>query len=235
MRTAFHVHTAASHDSSLRIGLIYLMCKIRGIDCVAVTDHNEIHGAQRASRILESRGIQVIVGEEIFTSEGEIIGLFLKEHIAPGLTPEETIAEIRRQGGVVYVPHPYDEKRYKTVLSESAQMRLKDSFDCMEFHNGRNISEKFSDRQLEIVNNLGLQRVVGDDAHCFFEVGRNYCITEENFTVDNFSEVLKGATFHTSKCHPLAHRCTQLVRVKKMFMKGDFNALYRVLVRKFRK
>src|SRR5690606_3298386 len=92
--------------------------KVKKIDIVGITDHNEIKGAQEFKKFLEKFGIKVIVGEEIFSSKGEIIGLFLSEKIEPGMSPRDTMLEIKKQGGLVYIPHPYDEKRYKTVLAE---------------------------------------------------------------------------------------------------------------------
>lgn len=211
---------------------LYLMAKLRGIDCFAITDHNEVAGALKYKPWLESKGIQVIVGEEVFTTEGEIIGLFLKERIQPGLTPEETIEEIRQQDGIVYLPHPYDEKRNKTVLSESAQIRLAKSFDCVEIHNGRNIKRSFSKIQKDKALKLHLLPVVGGDSHVFFEVGRNICITKKPFTRENFIDLLNNARFQTLDCLAFAHQVTRLVRIKKLIAKGDYDGLRRAVNRK---
>ncbi|MCM1523207.1 MAG: hypothetical protein NC120_02005 [Ruminococcus sp.] len=118
MKTELHVHTRYSHDSILCISLIGLMCRLRHIDCVAVCDHNTAAGGIAAKKILPRFGVKVIAGEEIFTDSGEIIGLFLKRDIPAGLSAEDTVREIKKQGGLVYIPHPYDEKRYKTVLKK---------------------------------------------------------------------------------------------------------------------
>lgn len=232
MRTEFHVHTRASHDSLMGRRALLAMCRARGIGCVAITDHNEVFGALAFKPYLEARGLRVIVGEEVFTSEGEIIGLFLNERVESGMTPEETVAEIRRQGGIVYVPHPYDEKRRRTVLSADAQRRLAPEFDCMEVHNGRNADKDFTKRQAAIAAELGVPAVVGGDSHCFFEVGRNACVTDEPFTREGFVRVLSTARFETSACHPLAHAATRLVRLAKMIGRGDFRGVHRVLARK---
>lgn len=232
MRTEFHVHTHASHDSLMGRRALLTMCKARKVDCIAITDHNEISGALALKPYLEAHSISVIVGEEIFTSEGEIIGLFLRERIEPGMTPEETVVEIRRQGGVVYVPHPYDKKRYKTVLSSDAQRRLACEFDCMEVHNGRNTNPEYSAKQEAIARELEVPAVVGGDSHCFFEVGRNVCVTDEPFTRESFSSVLSVAQFETSACHPLAHATTRFVRLTKMIGRGDVRGVYRVLARR---
>lgn len=231
-RTEFHVHTKHSQDSILGYWGLLVACKIRKIDCVAITDHNEIEGALSFRTFLGRYGIDVIIGEEIFTSEGEIIGLFLSDRIEPGLSPEDTICEIRRQNGIVYVPHPYDEKRRRTVLSDSAQFRLAKEFDCMEVHNGRNIKQRFSAKQESIAKMLNQMAVVGGDSHCCFEVGRNYCITDAPFLRENFTKVLDEAIFVTSVCHPFSHLATRVVRAIKMISKGDISGVYRILSRK---
>lgn len=233
VRTEFHIHTKYSHDSAMGMHALARMCKRRNIDCVAITDHNEIDGALAFKSYLESQGIQVIVGEEVFTSEGEIIGLWLTERIEPDLTPEETIAEIRKQGGLVYVPHPYDEKRYKTVLKPEALARVVTSIDCIEVHNGRNISKEFDVKQKAIAEQYALPQVIGCDAHCFFEVGRNYVESAEPFTKANFAHNLANSTFHGSPCHSAAHTGTKAVRGARILRKEGVSGILGVLNRKF--
>lgn len=232
MRTEFHVHTRKSHDSFMGRYALLAMCRARKIDCVGVTDHNEVSGALAIKPYLEAHGVAVIVGEEIFTSEGEIIGLFLTEKVDPGMTPEETVADIQRQGGVVYVPHPYDEKRQKTVLSEEAQRRLAKKIDCMEIHNGRNAETSFSVKQRSIAEALSIPAIIGGDSHCFFEIGRNVCVTDEAFSRETFAKTLATARFVMATCHPFAHAATRVVRLIKMIGKGDVSGIHRVLARK---
>ncbi|WP_217579010.1 PHP domain-containing protein, partial [Mesorhizobium sp. GbtcB19] len=95
-----------------------LMLKLRKINVVAITDHDEIEGALKFKPFLEKHSIRVIIGEEIFSSKGEIIGLFINKKISPGKSPRDSMFEIKQQGGIVYIPQPYGEKRYKTVLVE---------------------------------------------------------------------------------------------------------------------
>ena len=116
-----HIHTKYSHDSLLCFIPLYIKLKICKIDCVAVTEHNNILGALKFKEFCKKNNlnISVIVGEEIMTESGEIIGLFLSRNIPKGLSAEDTIRQIREQDGIVYIPHPYDEKRNKTVLDES--------------------------------------------------------------------------------------------------------------------
>ena len=139
----FHVHTRFSNDSILGLFFILMMCKFRKIDCLVITDHNEIDGAIKYKEKLLKYGIDVIVGEEIFTKDGEIIGLFLNKKIEPYLSAEDTVKRIRKQKGLVYIPHPYDEKRYKTVITQEALEKISKDIDFIEIHNGRNIRSIF--------------------------------------------------------------------------------------------
>lgn len=232
-RTEFHVHTRASRDSLMGKHALFAMCRLKHIGCVAITDHDELSGALAVKPWMEARGVSVIPGEEVMTSEGEIIGLWLSERVEPGLTPEETVAEIRRQGGAVYVPHPYDEKRWRTVLRPEALRRVAGEVDCIEVHNGRNADPSFDEEQERIANELGIPAVIGADAHCFFEVGRNAVVTSAPFTREGFAETLSSASFEPSPCHPLAHAATRAVRVLKMVSRGDFGGVRRALVRRF--
>lgn len=134
IRLETHCHTKFSKDSLLPFTLLYLKCKLCGISCIAITEHNNIIGATKFKEYCRKRksNLCVIVGEEIMTESGEVIGLYLKKEIPQGLSCKETIAQIREQKGIVYVPHPYDEKRNKTVLKEECIKRFAPVIDCME-------------------------------------------------------------------------------------------------------
>lgn len=238
MKTELHIHTRYSHDSLLCINLIGLICKIKQINCVAICDHNTVSGGIAARKILSKYGVKVIVGEEIFTKDGEIIGLFLSSNIPDGLSASETVFEIKKQGGLVYIPHPYDEKRYKTVLSEESLISISKYIDLIEIHNGRNVTMKFSEKQKEIAKKYMDKRktafICGSDAHTFFELGRNYIISEE-FDYNNpalFKEALMSSKIVIEKNHFLSHRTTKFVRLIKLIVNGDVNGLFRIIGRK---
>lgn len=228
----FHVHTRYSKDSFLGKVFLFLMCKIKKIDCIAITDHNEIDGAIKYKKFFERHKIDVIVGEEIFTNDGEIIGLFLKEKIEPSLSAEETIVQIKKQNGIVYIPHPYDEKRNKTVIkTEILNIIYKDA-DLIECHNGRNIKIEFSNKQEEIANKYNIKKVVGSDAHAFYEIGRNYCVVGEKINRNNIKSVISKAEFKTKKCIRFAHFHTKIVRLAKMIKGGQWNELSGIINKK---
>lgn len=238
IRAEFHTHTRFSKDSILNKFFILFMCKIRKIKLISITDHNEIKGAIKYQKFLRKFGIEVIIGEEVMTDSGEIIGLFLNKKIEPFQTPEETIKQIKEQNGIVYLPHPYDEKRYKTVLKEEKQKELKEQFDFVEIHNGRNISDKYSEKQKRIQENLGTIPIIGSDAHTFIELGRNYIEIEytniEDFK-NNMQTIIEKAKFHKKECIKFAHTITKFTRVIKMIEKGEFNELRRTIFKRCRK
>lgn len=236
MRVEFHVHTRYSKDSILNGLLILFMCKIKKIGCIAITDHNEIKGAIKYKKYLENHGIQVIVGEEIFTSGGEIVGLFLKEKIDPNLSPKDTIDEIISQNGLVYIPHPYDEKRNKSVLKECYIKEFVNQIDFIEIHNGRNIDDKYDIKQSEMSKKYNILPIVGSDAHIFWELGRNYLVVNDiKVSKENLIEEIKNAKYVIKKCRRISHSVTKYVKAFKMLFKGDIDELYRIIIRRCKK
>lgn len=231
IRAEFHVHTRYSKDSILNKFFILLMCKIKKIKLLAITDHNEIEGALRYSLFLKKHGIEVIVGEEIMTECGEIIGLYLNEKIEPNLSVEETVNLIKKQKGLVYIPHPYDEKRYKTVLKEEEIKKIRNEIDFIEVHNGRNVKKEFSIKQNQIAEKYKLRKIIGSDAHTFFELGRNY-ISIEYEGKENLKNKVECGKMHTANCIKLAHSWTKIARIITMIEKGDLNEIYRIIIRR---
>ena len=133
-----HTHSRASFDSLASPASLVRTAASRGLTHLAITDHDRIDGALEArDRAAElAPGLIVIVGEEIKTADGDLIGLFLDRAIEPGLTADETIAEVRRQGGLVGIPHPFDRFR-GSLLRDAAMERLASLVDWVEGHNGR--------------------------------------------------------------------------------------------------
>lgn len=237
MKVELHCHTKYSGDSLQLFTLLYLKCLVCNIRYVAVTDHNCLAGAEQFSSFCRRHGnrVHVIKGEEIFTAEGEIIGLFLGREIQAGLSAQETINQIRKQNGIVYVPHPYDKKRWKTVLRETALAANCDLIDCIECHNGRNIDLSYSEKQNAIADKYHLVKVIGSDAHTTIEIGRNIIeLPDCVLTNENFIDVMKKAIFIKKPCIKIAHTITKVNRVLKMIWKGDFSGIYRIIFKRNR-
>src|ERR671917_959487 len=131
-----HMHTDHSSDCATPVETLLATARDAGLDAIAITDHNEVSGALAAREIADEFGVKVIVAEEVKTAEqGEVIGLFLSELIPRGMTMAETIAEIRRQGGLVYVPHPFD--RLHSVPDYEHMLRVVEDIDAIEVFNPR--------------------------------------------------------------------------------------------------
>jgi predicted metal-dependent phosphoesterase TrpH len=142
-------------------------CRQLGLSPIVLTDHDGIAGAQS----LVDSGQQVVIGQEILTTEGELIGLFLRAAIPNGLSPEETVAAIKEQGGLVYLEHPYDITRRR--LREEAIERIARRIDIVEVFNGRSQPEA-NRRAEDLRSTLGVAAGAGSDAHTLKEIGSVY-------------------------------------------------------------
>jgi hypothetical protein len=157
-----HMHTDHSHDCVTPVEVLLATAKARGLGAIAVTDHNEISGALEAQA--KASGIKVIVGEEVKTADqGEVIGLFLSELIPRGLTLQQTIAEIKRQGGVVYVPHPFD--RMHAVPDYEHLLDVLDDVDAIEVFNPRVAIHEFNEEAARFAAKYRIPAGAGSDAH----------------------------------------------------------------------
>ena len=160
-----HMHTDHSPDCATPVQTLLETAKERGLGAIAITDHNEISGALEAREIAERiGGIKVIVAEEIKTaSEGEVIGLFLERKIERGLTMAETIAEIRRQGGLVYVPHPFD--RLHAVPDYEHLLEVVEEIDILEVFNPRVAIASFNEEAVRFAGKYRIVPGAGSDSH----------------------------------------------------------------------
>jgi predicted metal-dependent phosphoesterase TrpH len=159
------MHTDHSNDCATPVEVLLETAKDRGMGAIAVTDHNEISGALAAREAAERDGsIKVIVGEEVKTADqGEVIGLFLEERIPKGLTLQETIAEIRRQGGLVYVPHPFD--RLHSVPDYEHLLDLVSEIDILEVFNPRVAYSGFNEEAERFAAKYRIVPGAGSDGH----------------------------------------------------------------------
>jgi predicted metal-dependent phosphoesterase TrpH len=159
-----HMHTDHSHDCATPVELLLATARAQGLGAIAVTDHNEISGALEARAQASEAGVKVIVGEEVKTAgQGEVIGLFIKEKIPAGLSLAETVAEIRSQGGVVYVPHPFD--RMHSVPDYEHLLSVIDQVDAIEVYNPRVAIGAFNEEAQRFAAKYRLLAGAGSDAH----------------------------------------------------------------------
>ncbi len=190
VRVDLHLHSSASFDCRVPPLEVARRCSRLGLSPIFLTDHDRIDGA----RSLVEAGKAAIVGEEILTSEGELIGLFLKELVPAGLSPDETVAAIKEQGGLVYLEHPYDTGRRQ--LREEAIERIAGQIDIVEVFNGRSQPE-VNRRAEELRSTLGVAAGAGSDAHTLREIGSVYVEMEAFDGAQDFLGKLRSANLVT--------------------------------------
>jgi predicted metal-dependent phosphoesterase TrpH len=160
-----HMHTDHSGDCATPVDVLIHTARDRGLGAIAITDHNEVSGAIEARKLAEELGdIKVIVAEEVKTAEqGEVIGLFLEEKIPKGLTMAETIREIRAQGGLVYVPHPFD--RFHSVPDYEHLLDMVEEIDLLEVFNPRVAVTSFNQEAVRFAAKYRIVPAAGSDSH----------------------------------------------------------------------
>jgi predicted metal-dependent phosphoesterase TrpH len=160
-----HMHTDHSPDCATPVEVLLETARDRGLGAIAITDHNEVSGALEARRIAKEMGdIKVIVAEEVKTAEqGEVIGLFLEEKIPRGMTMAETIAAIREQGGLVYVPHPFD--RFHSVPDYEHLLDIVEEIDILEVFNPRVALTVFNEEAERFARKYRIVPGAGSDSH----------------------------------------------------------------------
>lgn len=160
LKALIHVHTDYSFDSNISLEALADFAHAEGYGCIAVTDHDCIAGARRLRSMTD---LKVIVGEEISTREGHLIGLFLEEFIRPGMSALDTAMAIREQGGLVFLPHPFV-KAFGCGLGEVA-WRIVDWIDAVEVNNAQNLLPGPDRRAWQFAQRTGLPMFVGADSH----------------------------------------------------------------------
>jgi len=160
-----HMHTDHSTDCATPVEVLLQTARDRGLGAIAITDHNEVSGALEARRIAAGMDdIKVIVAEEVKTAEqGEVIGLFLEEKIPKGLTMAATIAAIREQGGLVYVPHPFD--RFHSVPDYEHLIEIVEEVDILEVFNPRVAVTAFNEEAERFAGKYRIVPGAGSDSH----------------------------------------------------------------------
>jgi predicted metal-dependent phosphoesterase TrpH/glycosyltransferase involved in cell wall biosynthesis len=187
-----HMHTDHSGDCVTPVDVLLATARERGLGAIAVTDHNVIGGAHAARAKAEEYGIKVIVGEEVKTAgQGEVIGLFIEQQIPRGLTLEATIAEIKRQGGLVYVPHPFD--RLHSVPDYEHLLRVVDDVDAIEIFNPRIAIPAWNEEAVRFAGKYRIPGGAGTDAHVAQALGAVRVRMHDFDGPDEFLESLRDA------------------------------------------
>jgi len=216
-----HLHTCYSHDCATQLKDVVRRCREAGLDCVAVTDHNTIAGALR---LRDSGEFRVIVGEEISTGEGEMLGLFLTEAIPRGLTALDTIERVQAQGGLTCIPHPLGRRpffssgemgfrcdgRFKPapglkhankLLTEDVLARV----DMLEAINSRTPFSSTWDAMRRLVEVCGLPATAGSDAHSAQEIGHARVVMDDFHDAQSFLAAIRDGQVSGSRSSHLVH------------------------------
>ncbi len=211
MLVELHAHSAASYDSRLQPAEIMRACREKGIDKIALTDHHSLRGA------LELRALApelVIVGEEIMTTQGELLAYFVEEEVPRGLTPREAIARLKDQGAVISVPHPFDRWR-SGAWREADLLAILPSIDAIEVFNSRCVFKADNARALTFAQQHGKLCSVGSDAHYRLELG--HAVLSVPQAPNTAAELLTGWATAESICqssNPLVHSLNMLTWTK---------------------
>mgnify|MGYP001562825069 CR=1 FL=1 len=209
LRADLHNHTYFSPDSILSPRQAVDRCRRAGINCIAITDHNTVRGGLAVREIAD---FLVIVGEEVRSAEGEIIGLFLNEDIPKGRPAAETIERIRAQGGIVGVPHPFD--RLRSALRHDLMEELAGQIDFIEVLNSRIVFRSHNKLAAEFARKHGLAASAGSDAHSAREVGRSYVEMRDFDGPADFLASLREGRLAGRLSSPLIHIVSRYATIR---------------------
>jgi Predicted metal-dependent phosphoesterases (PHP family) len=215
IRVDCHNHSYYSPDSILSPGTMLRRAKARGLSVIAVTDHNTVRGGIVAQELAAKRfpELRVIVGEEVRTADGEVLGLFLSQDIPRDLSALETIERIHSQGGVAGAPHPFD--TYRSGLREAGMRLVEGKLDFIEGLNARMVRSGNNDEAQAYAKAQGLPMSAASDAHSPREVGRCYVEMPDFETPAQFLESLRAGTLRGRRSSPLIHLISRYATLRR--------------------
>jgi hypothetical protein len=218
-KVELHCHTAASGDSLVKIHDLIRTARKRGIDRLAITDHNTIRGALFAKEIDPDL---IIVGEEILTTRGELLVFFVQEEVPRGLTPAEAIERLKKQNAFISVSHPFDQLRHGWAMSDLQE--ITPYIDAIEIFNARSISPSINQAAKEYAQENKLLGTVGSDAHLLVEVGKATQFVPAFTERDSLRISLQRSETDENYSSPLVRFGSTYAKiVKKIFGKNKFS------------
>ena len=216
VRIDLHVHTRHSHDSAAPVDSVLQRCEDSGLGLVAITDHDNIRGGLEARE--RAAGFPVIVGEEIKTAKGDIIGLFLEEAVPPRLSPMETAKRVKDQGGLVGVPHPFDRVR-PTAMGPRAIETILPWLDFLEGYNAHTLLQMDNRRGVEFADAHSLPVVACSDSHSALELGRTYTevpAQELDGTPEGLMRAIRGGVCVGRRPNPVLMLTPAYAKLRKL-------------------
>jgi predicted metal-dependent phosphoesterase TrpH len=206
VRVDMHSHTMWSGDSTTTIEELAEAVATSGLDVLCITDHNAVVGAQR---LVDELACRVIVGEELKTHAGELIGLFLSEHVPFGLRPLEAAAAMKAQGAVTFVPHPFDPMRHAMRTESIRELAANGLLDAVEAFNAKTSLAHLNEKAAALAVELGLPAGAGSDAHVPAALGAAYVEMPDFDGPADFLRSLRQAVIvghHYDKARPWSAR-----------------------------
>ena len=187
IRVDLHLHSHFSHDGQSSLEELIDRARECGLDRLALTDHNTFDGA---ARFIELAPELAIAGEEVKTLEGEVIGLFITDRIAPFLAAEDAMDAIHQMGGLVYLPHPLDRRRANFHAERVVQLASR--VDIIETYNAW-ADQSANQAAARLAEDLGKPGATGSDAHSAAELGRSWMEMDEYAGPQDFLDKLRHA------------------------------------------
>lgn len=191
LKLDLHNHTHYSSDAVQSPAELLATAAARDIACIAVTDHNTVRGGVEAAALAAAHPHlpRVIPGVELATLSGEIIGLYVREEIPRSLPVEDAIMRIRAQGGIIYLPHPFDRVR-RGAIQRRDRMRVAELSDIIEVMNGRSLGPAAGAKSAALAVRLGKAQGAGSDAHRTYEIGSTWVLVDDLPTKDTLVELV---------------------------------------------
>ena len=209
IRADFHIHSSFSPDSRFKVKDLIESCTTKNLNLIAITDHHTNEGA----RVIQGEApFPVIIGQEILSSDGEIIGLFLNKTIKKKMSAKETVKAIKDQGGFVQIPHPFDRFR-NNHISQKALLEIVAEVDIIEIFNARTILTRDIDQSIQFYldnkEQFNLHKVGVTDSHTSYEIGKSYTELPMYDGQEHFLDSLNHGTVIGEKMSPFIHAVTR--------------------------
>ena len=216
LKADLHIHTEYSMDCNTSLDELIRRCQELDINCVAIADHGTIEGALKLKAMAP---FKVIVAEEVLTPNGEIMGMFLSETIASGLSASEVIARIRGQGGLVCIPHPFDVLRGSALDSDTIEkLAAQNQIDLLEVINSRSILLRSVDHARAFALKYNIAQSAGSDAHTLPEIGNAYVEMPDFNGRDDFLWAMAKGKVCGHRSSPLVHFRSLAQKLKKQYL-----------------
>jgi predicted metal-dependent phosphoesterase TrpH len=223
IKADLHIHTHYSMDSQNQLDKIIERCQELGINCIAIADHGTAEGGLEMQKIAPFR---VIVAEEILTTDGEVMGMFLKQTIKSEpdarITPQEAVRQIKAQGGLVCLQHPFETIRGSALKDEKIE-EIADSIDLVEVLNSRSPLPANTNKAKAFAVQHNIPGGAGSDAHSIFEIGNAYVLMPDFNTSEEFLQAIARGEIHGKRSGVFVHFFSGWAKVKGKLFKGSKN------------